>query len=205
MGMQAAEQEYLALSCQECRDIKLLDLNKQNPNSGTKTQYEVITAFSGEGVGCMYQGEEKRIFVKIWHAVQELDTSTTTFTKVRSIGTGRTYGYVPDPHRLFVVRDKGDICALSYDNNIVVWRIEESIDFHPSHVLYVPNHDAVLVAHRLIKITVLDPGSGSEIQTLRLPHYIYKIKGMCLVHGQIIVLSEGVGEVNARISYFSLK
>ena len=205
MGMQVAGREYLALSCWTCRDIKLMNLNKQK-KSRTFIQYDMITAFKGETMGHMCQGEADRLFVQIIvDAVLELDTSAAAFTKVRRISTGWIHSlcYVPDLHQLLVVSDVSGICAVSCDNNTGVWRIK---DFNHSHVLYVPSHDAVLVAHSpYIRIIVLDSGSGSDIQTLKLPDYIHEIKGMCSVNGQIVILSKRVEDVNARISYFSLK
>ena len=97
--VQVAGWEYVAISCIDCRNIKLMNLNKQNPNSGPKIQYEVITAFNGDWVGHMCQGEDNKLFVQSDNdTVLELDRSTTAFTKVRTINTGPTYSlcYVPD-------------------------------------------------------------------------------------------------------------
>ena len=100
LGVSVVGHEYLALSCHWCQNIKLLDLNKhvqltkgngkgQSSCELKKIQNEVITAFSGEYVYRMIQGEQNRLFVEIGNGkVLELDTSTTTFTTVRSINTG---------------------------------------------------------------------------------------------------------------------
>ena len=114
--VQVAGQEYFALSCEECRDINLMNLNKQKGN-GVELQMMqcmVITAFDGSKVSCMCHGEENRLFVGSHDAVLELDISTRTFKIVRTISTvylNFCYSlcYVPDPHRLLVVSDENDI------------------------------------------------------------------------------------------------
>ena len=64
--VQVAEHEYLARSCWECKNIKLMNLNKQMGRSleTQLMQYEVITALSDKRVRCMCHGEGNRIFVR---------------------------------------------------------------------------------------------------------------------------------------------
>ena len=127
--VQVAGREYLALSCMDCRDIKLMDLNKQEEDNSKLPlmQYHIITAFSGLRVDRMCHGEENRIFVNVSDDnLLELDASTTTLTGtfvVYSAGSltprqtslemflsceRRSFNleglcYVPEPHRLIVV------------------------------------------------------------------------------------------------------
>ena len=119
--VQVAGREYLALSCKWCKTIKLMNLNKQKGNSSESQlmQYEAITAFSGEIIIDICQGEENRIFVRLRGAVLELDTSTTSFTRLRTIETGYfpSFCYVPDPHRLLVISHYDKVRAVSCDNN----------------------------------------------------------------------------------------
>ena len=175
--------------------------------SSSSIQYEVITAFSGE-VSRMCQGEENRLFVQSsGDNVLELDTSTTTFTKVRTINTGAGFSlcYVPDPHRLFVVSDgnRDEVRVVSCDDDTVEWRVKKDDDLNPGHLLYIPSHDAILVEDwKKNRVVVFNSGTGSQIQSITLPDNVHKIGGMCLFNDQIIVASEGDG---GRISYFSLK
>ena len=118
--VQVAGREYLALSCWECENIKLMDFNKHTVDSSRSQlmQYKAITAFSGEIVWRMCQGEENRLFVQSVAGVLELNTSTTTFIKLRTISTGVSRPlyvlcYVPDPHRLLVVGDENEVRAAS--------------------------------------------------------------------------------------------
>ena len=211
--VQVAGREYLALSCDECKDIKLMIIPQRKKGilrqfgSGSSMQCEVITAFSGEEVESMCHGEENRLFVKSsGDNVLELDTSTTTFTKVRTIKTGWSYYiglcYVPDPHRLLVVRNDNEVRAVSCDDNTVVWKVQKNDDLDPGRLLYIPGHDAILVADwPKNRVVVLNSGTGLQIQSITLPHNVCAIRRMCLFNDQIIVASEGDGR---SISYFSL-
>ena len=202
-----AGREYLALSCVDCRDIQLMDLNKQkgfSAQSGSHMiRYVMKTAFSGERVLRMCQVNENRLFVQSDNdSVLELDTSTTIFTKVRTIRTGPVSGlcYVPDPYRLLIARDGGELRAFSSGDKKVVWR-----DRHSGHLLCLPSHDATLVADwSKNRVTILHPGLGSKIQIIQLPAYVRGIRALFLINSQIVVASEGQQQFMMRISFFSL-
>ena len=159
----------------------------------------------------MCQGEENRLFVQLRDHVLELDTSTTTFTKVRTIRVPDSLNiyslcYVPDPYQLLVVRDDDNISAVSCDDDKGVWRLEqidEALD--PVRLLiYVSSHNAILAAEwSKNRIVVLHPGNGIQVKTISLPDNVHKVGKMCLFNNQIIVAGKK-GEVYA-ISYFSLK
>ena len=205
LRVQVTGQEYLALSCGLCGNIKLMDFNKQAGNSSESQliQYEAITAFSGKHVGRMCQSEENRIFVQSHGNVLELDTSTTTFIKVRTINTSSTalwklYSlcYVPDPHRLIVVGDENEVRAVSFVEKKVMWKTK----LKPGCLLYAFNHDVLFLSDRSNnKVVCLDPGSGSQLQEISLPVDVQEIGAMCLVNNQIIVASSW------NISHYSLK
>ena len=202
--VQVAGHEYLAVSCDECKHIKLMDLNKQTGNSSESqlTQYEVKTAFSGKQVSRMCHGEENRLFVRLPdEAVLELDTSTTTFTKVRYINTGWGLGlcYVPDPHRLLVVSYHNEFCAVTCDSNKEVWRVKND-DLYAGKLAYTPTHESIIVANRSSeKFAILSKSNGSWLQSIKLPINVCEIRGLCVYSDQLIVYSAD------QISYFSLK
>ena len=213
--VQVAGQEYLALSCSDCGKIKLMVIPKPKKGilsqSGSSMQYEVITAFSGEAVWLMCHGEENRLFVDAGSVALELDTSTTTFTKVKTFHTGLCYSlcYVPDPHRLLVVSGNYEVRAISSDQvtamsrggKIFLWRVKID-DVEPGILLPIPSHDAILVAdwNKKNKVVALNPGTGLQI-SITLPHNVLEIRGMCLFNDQIIVES---GTDRGLFSYFSL-
>ena len=201
--VQAAGREYLALSCFYCQTIKLMNLNKRKENISESQlmQYEVITAFSGKMVDSMCHGEGNRIFVQSSKGyVMELDTSTTTFAKLKSIHTGlvKSMCYVPHPHRLIVVSDEHEVRAMSYNDyngTIVVWKRELKLGC----LFYVSSHGVTLATDRSEnKVAYLHPGNGSKMQDKSLPEEVPKIGAMCLINGLIIVASRD------RISYYSL-
>ena len=196
--LQISGRAYLALSCWKCRDIKLMNLNKQL-SADSLIEYEVITAFKGKWLEYMCHGEENRIFIQSRDdIVLELDTSTTAFKQVRRIKTGHSYSlcYVPDPHRLIVVSDGNEVCAVSCDNNKVVWKTRSS-----DRLLYLPSHDAVLVYERNA-VVVLNPETGSEIKSISLPDTARRLDALCLFNNQIIVGGSAGG---GHILYFDIK
>ena len=199
--IQVAGREYLALSCYQCEDIKLMNLNKQLSSGSLSVEYEVVTAFKDESVYRMCHGEENRIFVQFFGTVVlELDTSTTRFSEVRRITTGNGYGicYVPDPHQLIVVSDDEEVHAVSCDNdNKVVWKTGRS-----GFLLYVPSYEAILVCkYDGCDVVVLNPATGSEIKSIRLPDNVRNPAALCLFNNQIIVASYVRDKGVRRISF----
>ena len=204
MCVQVAGREYLAVSCDRCENIKLMNLNKQKGNSSESQpmRYEVITAFSGGMVWRMCHGEENRLFVQSsGDDVLELDTSTTTFTQVRTIdpALGFIVCYVPHPHRLLVVNDDNEVRAVSCDNDKTTWRVHRD-DLTADDSVYTPSHKSIIVADRSRNsVVVLSPSDGSRLQSIKLPDYVYEIQGLCVYNDQLIVFGDGC------ISYFSLR
>ena len=92
LNVEVSGWEYLALSCSQCRNISLMNISKLVAGMVLPFRsipYGFTTAFNGEGVSSMCQGEQGRLFVKIGkNKVLELDTSATTFTRVNTIQTG---------------------------------------------------------------------------------------------------------------------
>ena len=209
--VQVARREYLALSCEECKDIKLMNLNKQN-EEGPKShllQHDVIRALSGESFSRMCHGEKNRLFVRSSFVVLELDTSSTTFKKVKTIGSGSSnYSlgmcYVPDPYRLLVVGVSEGACAMFCSDNKTSWIVEMYQGLRI--ILYTPTHKAILVAHSSKQsLTFLNPGNGAQLQFIRLSDYdiyMHEIQCISFFNDRIIVASKGD---RGRISYFSFK
>ena len=205
--VEVAGREYLAVSCKWCETIKLMNLNKQKRSSSESQliQYKLKTAFRGDKVDHMVHGEENRLFIDAGGVVLELDTSDTPFTKVRTIRSDEdlcALCYVPDPHRLLVVSGHYKVCAVSRDNNNIVWTTE-----YRRHFLYIPSYDVILAVNVNVNvnvnvIAVLNPETGSELQSICLPDSVRNIRGLCLFKNQIIVACDAWG---GNISYFNLK
>ena len=152
----------------------------------------------------MCHGKENRLFVDAGHCnILELDTSTTTFTKVKAISTGaslivNSLCYVPDPHRLLVVSYYNGFRAMSCDDNKEAWRVQ-SDDLPAGNLTYTPTHESIIVADgSRNKVVILSPSIGSQLQSVQLPDYMCYIRGLYVYNDRIVVRSEG------RISYFSL-
>ena len=130
LGVEAGSSESLAVSCVECRDIKLLDLSnlRQRHPGDVAHPKDVKTVFSSptDVPSFMFKGEHFTIFVYIAESeeVLELSISAYVFTIKQRIplpGFGSrntTLGYVPFPHRLLVFRvpQSDFLRAISVDN-----------------------------------------------------------------------------------------
>ena len=204
--------EYLVISCKECRDIKLVDLDTN----------EVTTAYSDEEqeLGRMCKGGWHKIYVEVPSGLLELDCTSTKFTKMRQIQTGK-YGltscyelcYVPPPHNLIVADGKYEvrgnmILHATYldEPNKTLWQQSgKKMDgkiISADGIIYSSRHDALVVADGWnCKVWVLSPTTGEILQTTDVPGLgaVEKafIRGM-----QLIIVSFSSG--NVKINYFSL-
>ena len=166
-----SEKEYLAFSCSECRDIKLLDLETM----------EVIKAYGGERrLMRMCEGEGNTIYVEASHGqILKLNCTDTVLSVTNIIDKGedvaiRSMCYVPSPYRLLVVSDYfRDVQVISVDTNAEQWaRLDElrTTDSDPYGLFYSSEHRILLLADgKFSGILVLNPGTGDTLQTINLP------------------------------------
>lgn len=183
LGLMVCQQELLAISCRECKTIRLM-------NIGLDTE-PVTEAFGGERVDYMCQGEEGRMFVRLIGSdkVLELDCSSSRYTHKNTIHTGLLFCdglcYVSGHdylvicgHREFLSKNK--IRALSCRDGSIVWRVERGFEgrqIDPQGLLSYK--DVILVAESR-RIVVLDPSDGSCIQIINLPKLGEILKlGLC--------------------------
>ena len=164
--------DYLAISCKECRDIKLVDLETN----------KITTAYSDEQpMGKMCRGWHK-IYVEIESDFLELDCSNTKFTKMRQTETGKggfmnpsDLCYVPPPHNSIVPFHRDFIQATFLDGpKESMWLLsDKDVDGEriiSYSVVYSSRHDALLVTDDKNKtIWVLNPCSGEILQNIDLP------------------------------------
>ena len=168
LSLVISEIEYLAFSCSECRDIKLLDLQTM----------DIIKAFSGETpLMRMCEGEGNTLYVEVSDGqILELNCTNTQFHLKKIIGLGikghlKGLCYVPSPYRFLVASgDNKEVVAISFDTNRMVWeRPPYFSDSDPYGVYYSNEHRTLLLADGFInKIFVLDPGTGSTVQGISL-------------------------------------
>ena len=166
--------ELLAISCSECRDIKLLNLDSQDVNN----------AYSGgEWVIRMCEGEGNTLYVEIFHGqILELDCTHTVFSKRKIINTqieGHLKGicYAPSPHKLLVASTGKKVVAIACDSGKMVWKrkcrslYHAHYDPHDPHGLaYSKIHNAILLVDGFTsRILVLEPPTGYTKQIIDLP------------------------------------
>ena len=196
--------EYLAISCRECRDIKLLDLETK----------ELTTAYSDE--------QEMRNMSKGWHKIYvevpsgylELDCTSMDFTKIRQIETQRSgmkrcldMCYIPPPHSLIVaVNHSGDqiFDATSLDEpNRTAWHLTLSgKEDRNIGIIYSKRHDALLVTDDKNRtIRVLNPESGDILQTIHVADIDYDWN--VFIFGNQLVIVSRDSSFNTIIKYFS--
>ena len=169
--------EYLAISCMYCKHIKLVDLESM----------EVTTAFDDRQTKGKMCKRWHKLFVKSYDSFLELDSSSTKFTKMRQMETGKDgitdpddFCYIPSPHNMIVavkVSPLGGsaIHVASLDEPYqTVWQYcnkkENGMIITPSGVLYSSRHDALFMADRKNKtVWVLNPSTGKVLQSLGIP------------------------------------
>ena len=176
---------------------------------------EVTTAFSDDiEVGKMCRGWHK-LFVEVSSGFLELDCSSTKFTKIREIKSGKggltsTDGsdiyYIPPPHKMIVFTwmperyssDVGAIHVSSLDEpNKTMWHLsDKEVDgkmLAPKCVLYSSRHDALIVLDRESRtVWVLNPGTGDVLQDIEIEiNYDFdgRLKGF-LWGSQLVIFSE---------------
>ena len=168
--------EYLVISCNLCKDIKLVDMET----------LEVTTAFSDDQrLAKMCRGWHK-IYVEVPSGFLELDCSSTKFTKIRDIRTN-TYNchwcYMPHPHNMMVTalgepfQKGGQIRAASLDQpKDPLWCLFDKEEagkvITPERIFYCSRYDALLVLDVKNKtVWALDPGTGEVIQSIDVPEF----------------------------------
>ena len=167
--------EYLAISCLNCYDIKLVDLETN----------EVTTAYTdGQMLGMMCRGWHK-IYVQVYSGYLELDCSSTKFTKIRQIETERCgmvdmldLCYVSPPHNLIVAvyrlpdhgerSDQGEIHATClYKPTDTAFKLE--MGAYIRSITYSSRHDALLAVNDYSTVWALNPSTGGILQTIDVP------------------------------------
>ena len=205
LSVEIAGKEYLTISCSECNNIKLMDLQTGG----------VTIAYIGKKMMKMCKGEGNTLYVKsVQDQILELDCTHPVFSKIKVMNTemgGNSYYiglcYVPSPYRYIISTNGEKIVATACDTNTRVWKIKIGFPikrFDPHGLLYSQRHHAILVADgNKNRIVVLNPSNGDTLQTLMLPG-MGTIVDLCLNNHQLVVKHRsGIIEKN-KISFFSI-
>ena len=215
LPMEVKGQEFLAVACYECRNIKIVE-RKGLLNFIWPRQARVV--YKGV-VHKMCPGEPNKIFVKTdGDTVLELDTSGQVtddrwegFSKVRKIKIGFDIVlgmcYLTSPESLLVLSSPVRIWAVSCDTNKIKWQIEGVMfgkKICPHSLLLLSESNLVLVADgNSSRILVLDPKDGSCLRALGLAGMGYMAQ--LSFHGNhIVILHYAINRAKYNISYLCL-
>ena len=169
------EEQPIAISCRQCQIIRLY-----NP----KTNISVTAFSSSEYVpGQMCQGEGDTLLVVNTAAknnpIFQLNCSRLPFKghlKVIQTDMADLFSiyFVPFPYKLVVISgatDSSHIKAIDTETGKLAWEVRGKIDgemCHPRGMLYVPQHEALLVADgKRCRVLALSPRDGSHLQTVQ--------------------------------------
>ena len=207
--------ELIAMLCDECRDIKLVDMETK--------QVTPVYQFPPDSRDFMYSGPNGGLFVTYsTGTIQQLDSSfgvINTFNEGEwsPIGTENVRGvnynvlpasllcYLPAPHNTLVVHKVSELRAVSLQGGHQVWS-QQCEGFLPYCLLFCPQQDVLLVsAWFKPEVHVLNPSDGSILQTIEIPN-IYWFGAMCLCNDQIVMTQWAEEDtLRALLSYYSLK
>ncbi len=188
LGVMVEGQELLAVACRWCGDIKLMNLEIGETHIAYSSEKEPFTLCHGE-VGRIW------VYCEGDDTVRELNCSSKTFTKTgRTVNTTDRCWYMhqlPTPHRALVLSHDDWLEAVSCETGQQLWRLEGKVDgerIDPRGVTVHPELQLLLVADwHNNRILVLDPETGSPLQTFHSPephpwHFCWSRVQLLLLH-----------------------
>ena len=200
------KQEYLAVACSPCHDIKLIDLKTKKVFSEVYKKTHPIQS--------MCPGAEPgRLFIHCVRDILELDCSGLYFKEMNqipaSINVCRNLCYVPSPYNLIVAIDGNcrEITAISTRSKETVWAVDEiegkELYIAVRAIVFSPIHNAILVGG-LEKIFILSPVDGSHVQTIPLKG-MGGIFDMCFLKNRMFVIHGSPTESKISCFFSQLK
>ena len=192
--------ELLAVLCDECKDIKVIDMETKQVTSVFKSPTDLLRG--------MCSGPDGGLFVAFQGGnIKQLDSSFNTINTFNSCVTNIIYDmcHLPAPHNTLVVEKRTELMAVSVQDGHQVWSPTE-IGFVAECLLYCSQQDVLLVSKFYgTRVHVVNPRDGSTLQTIYIPNIDY-IHTMCLCYDQIVMLQQTEkGNGRMLLSYYSLK
>ena len=176
--------ECVAVSCRECKDVKLC-------NTGIKRVERSIRLSDEPHHMC--SGPDGSLFVRFdGGKIQQVNVDLFNII-INRFDTGLKYcnsmRYLPEPHDSLVQYDFSDtVQAVSARDGSVKWEREYN-NYRPCDLLYHPQHDLLLVSvWDQPELLVINPVDGSLLKTFHLQQNNYWVYRMCLSNDQIIMV-----------------
>ncbi len=198
LGVMVEGQELLAVTCSNCEDIKLMNLETGETHVAYSSEKKLYRLCHGEA-GRMW------FFCWIDHTVRELNCSSKTFTE-----TGRTVNttdfcyymcYLPAPHRALVITHRGWMEAVSCETGQLLWRLNEvdGKDINFGRMIFDPQFALLIMVDR-VRLLLQNPSSGELLRSFFPPTHSAQIRNDVLwLRGQLLLL---LG--NSRIAVIEL-
>ncbi len=198
LGVMVEGKEFLAVACDDCRDIKLMNLETGETHVAYRSEkkpYKLCHGEAGRMWICSYNDK----------AVRELNCSSETFTEtgrtVNTSGAWRIMCYLPDPYRalVFACFFIGLVQAVSCETGQQLWKLQGEVDgkkITPWRVVFHPQLSLLISVDRDQKRLLLsDPGSGEPMQSIGVPEDgLWDVVGLrgqlILLYGSRIILAE---------------
>ncbi len=197
----------LSVPCLDCSNITLFDLS-----TGTESQ-----VYKGGDEGSDFKpyklcaGEPGKLWMVRRKVIDKdtdnrkydvvvLDCSRTTFTPTgkgfpTELRRCKSVCYLPAPHNALVFSDVEADVLLSVDckSGKKLWELKGEVDgAEILPVTFSPQHQLILVADfKNKRILVLDPSSGSHLQSLPLPEELAQPVYLCL-HNELLFMMSSV-------------
>ena len=202
--------EKFVVSCWECDDLKLLDLQTGGWS----------TAFKGCKPYALCSGGSGTIFIQSRkdRSILQLDATSSVFKgPVRTLHTHiicLAMCYIPPPVNALVLSDgfSSKMVALSVERYALLWELqrEKGGVYHATEegvldrtgLLFHPEYNVLFVADGIRRrVLIVDPGTGGLIQTIDLPD-MGNINALGLYKDQIVMLH--YDDSGRKISYLNL-
>ena len=204
--LEMKDKELLAVSCQKCRMIRLLDTETEKVTVAFQSQMYFPNAICNGEKCVMYMVNSVKGPNK---PVLELSTEQVPITcagPTKTILSGmkkfHSFSYIPSPYKLLVFSDHspGTIRAVSVKTGAMVWEVTGEIEgskCKPHGILFSPEHKVLLVADgKRSRVQVLHPGDGSHLQTIQLESEMGVIIQLGLLQNKLIVHHHAGGREN---------
>lgn len=188
LGVVVEGEDLVAVSCWECGDIKLV-----NMDTG-----ETHTAYKIDRPDFMCQPGRIWLSCLVDPTVRELDCTTKTFVLTgNQVSAEQSHNilYLTAPYKTLVLYHYGWIEAISCDTGQQIWKMNKAgatANIPRGLVLHSKHKLLVFANPKLAAVLLLDPVTGSTICSLSL-HRWGHVWELCVTKDQLLIL-HGKGE-----------